>query len=144
MIKKVINSIKDVFIPVRSISADINIGREVECAIDDEIVDCKEIDTTPFTGYPAPAYLQDDPWFGPSVVSEFNQDYMVQEAEIKKKEEENRQYWTSEPENIHEVMYKMATKNSPTTIQLDPIGGSENFQGGDNGYGWMSGTGYHG
>lgn len=133
MIKKVINSIKEVFIPVRSIAADINIGSE--------IVESKEIDDAPFTGYPAPVYLQDDPWFGPAVVSESNQDYMVQEAEVKKNEEENRQYWTSEPENIHEVMYKMATNNSPTTIQLDPVGGSETFQEGPDG--WMSGVGYH-
>ena len=55
---------------------------------------------------------------------------MKKEAEIKQQEEENRQYWTNESEDIHEVMYQMATKNAPTTLQLDPIGGSENFQGG--------------
>ena len=27
-------------------------------------------------------------------------------------------------------MYEMATKSGATTVQLDPIGGSENFQGG--------------
>ena len=57
-------------------------------------------------------------------------DRMKKEAEIKQQEEENRQYWTNESEDIHEVMYQMATKNASTTLQLDPIGGSENFQGG--------------
>ena len=35
-----------------------------------------------------------------------------------------------EPDNIHEVMYDIATKCGKTTTQLDPVGGSENFQGG--------------
>jgi len=57
-------------------------------------------------------------------------------------EEENRQYWMNEPKNIHEVMYEMATKNASTTVQLDPVGGSETFQEGTGG--WMSGTGFRG
>ena len=84
----------------------------------------------PFTGVPAPVYLKDDEWFGPAPISDLNQDYVVQEAEIKQQEQENRQYWTNESEDIHQVMYEMATKNAATTLQLDPIGGSENFQGG--------------
>ena len=33
--------------------------------------------------------------------------------------------------DIHQLMYDMATKSGKTTtVQLDPIGGSENFQGG--------------
>ena len=47
---------------------------------------------------------------------------------------------TTEPENIHELMYEIATKNVATTLALDPIpplgGGSENFQ-----EGWQSGSG---
>jgi hypothetical protein len=85
---------------------------------------------TGYTGIPAPAYLKDDEWFGPAPVSEKGQDYMEKETEIKQQEEENRQYWTKEPENIHQVMYDLATKSGKTTTQLDPIGGSENFQGG--------------
>ena len=54
----------------------------------------------------------------------------TQEAEIKKQEAENRQYWTKESANIHQEMYEIATKSGATTLQLDPIGGSENFQGG--------------
>ena len=103
---------------------------KVECAIDETIVECAEMDAPAYTGVPAPVYLENDEWFGTAFVSEKSQDYMVQETEIKQQESENRQYWTKEPEDIHQVMYEMATKSGATTIQLDPIGGSENFQGG--------------
>ncbi len=107
---------------------------KVECAIDEEVVDCDEMDSPPYIGIPAPAYLEDDPWFGPAIVSNKGQDYMEKEAEIKQQEEENRQYWTNEPEDIHQVMYEMATQSAATTLQLDPIGGSENFQGGSENF----------
>lgn len=103
---------------------------DIECAIDDQIVDCSKVDSTPYIGVPAPAYLEDDEWFGPAFKSEkqMTHEEMLEEAE--RREEENRQEQTIEPDNIHQVMYEMATKNSATTLQLDPIGGSENFQGG--------------
>ena len=107
---------------------------KVECAIDEDIVECSEMDAPAYTGVPAPVYLENDEWFGTAVVSEKSQDYMVQETEIKQQESENRQYWTKEPEDIHQVMYEMATKSGATTVQLDPIGGSENFQGGSENY----------
>ena len=107
---------------------------KVECAIDEDIVECSEMDTPAYTGVPAPVYLENDEWFGTAVVSEKSQDYMVQETEIKQQESENRQYWTNEPEDIHQVMYEMATKSGATTVQLDPIGGSENFQGGSENF----------
>ena len=107
---------------------------KVECAIDETIVECAEMDAPPYTGVPAPVYLENDEWFGTAVVSEKSQDYMVQETEIKQQESENRQYWTKEPEDIHQVMYEMATKSGATTVQLDPIGGSENFQGGSENF----------
>jgi hypothetical protein len=81
-----------------------------------------------YTGIPAPRVLEDDPWFGPAPVSDVNLDYMEQETLIK--QEEYQETHSVEPENIHQVMYEMATQNSATTLQLDPIGGSENFQGG--------------
>ena len=56
---------------------------------------------------------------------------MVQETEIKQKEREEN--FSVESEDIHQRMYEIATQNSPTTIQLNPPGGSENV--------WMSGTG---
>ena len=107
---------------------------KVECAIDEDIVECSEMDAPAYTGVPAPVYLENDEWFGTAVVSEKSQDYMVQETEIKQQESENRQYWTNEPEDIHQVMYEMATKSGATTVQLDPIGGSENFQGGSENF----------
>lgn len=85
-----------------------------------------------YTGVPAPPYLKDDPWFGPApTYSQKQLDYMVQETEIKQKEREEN--FSVESEDIHQRMYEIATQNSPTTIQLDPLGGSENV--------WMSGTG---
>lgn len=81
-----------------------------------------------YTGIPAPRVLEDDEWFGLAPVSDANLDYMEQETLIK--QEEYQETHSVEPENIHQVMYEMATQNSATTLQLDPIGGSENFQGG--------------
>jgi len=93
---------------------------------------------------PAPAYLEDDPWFGPATLSE--KQISIKESR-KQLEEENillpeneDQPYTKEVENIHEVMYNIATSAGKTTVQLDPVGGSENFQSGPGG--WMSGTGY--
>ena len=50
----------------------------VECAVDEEVVDCDEMDSPPYIGVPAPAYLEDDPWFGPALdLTEKQMDYMV-------------------------------------------------------------------
>ena len=108
------------------------IDKDIECAIDEDVVECSEMDSLPYTGIPAPILTPVDDWFSSpyGCPTEKQQDYMAQEAEIKKQEEENRQYWTKESANIHQEMYEMATKCGATTIQLDPIGGSENFQGG--------------
>ena len=108
------------------------IDKDIECAIDEDVVECSEMDSPPYTGIPAPILTPVDDWFsGPyGCPTEKQQDYMVQEAEIKKQEAENRQYWTNESANIHQEMYDLATKSGKTTTQLDPIGGSENFQGG--------------
>ena len=103
---------------------------DIECAIDDNVVDCSEMDEEPYVGIPAPAYLEDDPWFGPAPIrSEKQLDYMEQETFIKQQEHQET-HFTAESEDIHQVMYEMATQNSATTLQLNPIGGSENFQGG--------------
>jgi len=103
---------------------------EIECAIDENIVDCTEMEEEPYTGVPAPVVLTEDPWFGPAVVSDANKDYMEREYEVFKQDALNYYSDSKEPENIHQVMYEMATNNAATTLQLDPIGGSENFQGG--------------
>ena len=100
----------------------------------------KGIKSEPYTGAPAPAYLQEDPWFG--TVPEYTEkqrDYMEMEFEMKQQEEEQRKEKTKEPDNIHEMMYNIATGNRNTTVQLDPPGGSENFHEGPGG--WNSGTG---
>ena len=101
----------------------------------------------PFTGIPAPKVLKDDPWFGPApILSEKQKEYV----EMRKVLEEEKQLIPQsedqprkEVDNIHEVMYNIATKGGKTTTQLNPMpelgGGSENFHGGPGG--WMSGTG---
>ena len=129
-----INTIKETIKGILGIEKKID-EEDIECAIDEDVVDCKEMEEEPYVGVPAPILNPVDEWFASpygcsSAITEKQQDYMVQEAEIKKQEDENRQYWTKEPENIHQVMYEMATKSGATTVQLDPIGGSENFQGG--------------
>jgi len=114
---------------------------KVECAIDDQIVDCegeafKQDALNYYTGVPAPAYLKDDEWFGPSPeYTEKQKDYMVQETEIKRQEFERS--FSIEPENIHQVMYEMATKSQSSSWQETLPGGSENFQSGPGG--WASG-----
>ena len=111
---------------------------DIECAIDENTIECNHLDDDQekaYVGVPAPILNPVDEWFAspygcPPAITEKQQDYMAQEAEIKKQEAENRQYWTKESANIHQEMYEIATKSGATTIQLDPIGGSENFQGG--------------
>jgi hypothetical protein len=70
-----------------------------------------------------------DPWFGPAVISDLNKDYMEQET-LAKQQEQETQSDSVESDNIHQEMYELATNSAATTLQLDPIGGSENFQGG--------------
>ena len=108
---------------------------DIECAIDEEVTDCKELE---YTGIPAPTVLEDDPWFGPAVISDANAEYQKLESEAFK-EEAHKFYGTKEPEDIHEVMYQMATASQGTSVQRDPIGGSESFQEGPGG--WSSGVG---
>ncbi len=104
--------------------------KEIECAIDENIVECTEMEEEPYTGVPAPVVLTEDPWFGSAVVSDANTDYMEREYKAFKQDALNYYQESKEPENIHQLMYEMATQNSATTLQLDPIGGSENFLGG--------------
>jgi hypothetical protein len=103
--------------------------KEIECAIDENIVECTEMEEELYTGVPAPDMLIVDPWFGPAVISDLNKDYMEQET-LAKQQEQETQSDSVESDNIHQEMYELATKSGATTLQLDPIGGSENFQGG--------------
>ena len=111
--------------------------KEVKCAIDDleaPLFECGPGHLTQgygFVGIPAPKVLKNDPWFGEPVKSEKQLEY----EHINDDPHDGwwlRPEWQDpkEPDNIHEVMYDMATKCGKTTTQLDPVGGSENFQGG--------------
>ena len=108
--------------------------KEIECAIDDQTVECTEMDEEPpYTGIPAPVLTPVDDWFsGPygfnEVVTEKQQEY--KEATERLHEDMRKESETVESDNIHQEMYNLATKSGKTTTQLDPIGGSENFQGG--------------
>ena len=109
----------------------------VECAIDEEVVDCSEMDSPPYIGVPAPAYLKDDPWFGPAPIrSEKQLDYMEQETFIK--QQQHQETHSVESEDIHQKMYDIATQNWNTVSESQ--GGSENFQEGPGG--WNSGNGW--
>jgi hypothetical protein len=75
--------------------------------------------------YPAPNYLEDDPWFGPSSFSLYQKEYKL---DYDQAVAENLLLDDSYPErkDIHQVMYNFATDHGKTTIHLNPIG-------------WMSG-----
>ena len=80
-----INNLADTFKQILGLNKSIN-KENIECAIDDNIVDCVEIDEEPYIGVPAPTVLSDDPWFGPAVISDANRDYMEQEIFIKQQQ----------------------------------------------------------
>jgi hypothetical protein len=118
---------------------------DVECAIDEDVVDCKEFEEDGldyedqyYTGVPAPDYLEIDPWFSPPVLSEKQMTY--KEAHDKAVEERQilDESETNESADIHQKLYEMASKNWTTVVESQ--GGSENFHEGPGG--WTSGTGY--
>ena len=129
MIKKIINKLFS-----QKISEE-----DIECAIDENIVDCEHFDDDQdkaYVGVPAPVMTPVDDWFSGSYgfateipITEKQKDYMERENEMKMAEDQSK-----EPDNIHQLMYEMATKSGATTLQLDPIGGSENFQGGSENF----------
>lgn len=89
--------------------------------------------------YSAPKFLKDDHWFGPAFYSDMQRAEMLQHQSYK--EEMKIKYTTytisgcdKKYDTIHEMMYAMSTSSGKTTVQLDPIGGSENFQGGSENF----------
>ena len=120
--------------------------KELECAVDETTVPCEtlgevyyspEAQGTWWTGVPAPVVLEDDPWFGPAPKSDKQKNYEETVAAKSQIEEDQRKEETQEPENIHQVMYEIATSNWNTVDETkQSMGGSENFQ-----EGWNSGTG---
>ena len=119
-----------------------NITKEkIECAIDETVVECEGEAFTndalnyyaPYTGVPAPVLTPHDDWFKDPPKTEMQIEY----EHINDDPHDGwwlRPEWqdqeTKESANIHQEMYEIATKSGATTLQLDPIGGSENFQGG--------------
>jgi hypothetical protein len=98
--------------------------------------------------YPAPILTPYDKWFSEPILTETQMEYQKSIEDPSDDIVVNMDggvggSWsvqTTEPENIHELMYEIATKNVATTLALDPIpplgGGSETFQ-----EGWQSGAG---
>ena len=97
---------------------------DIECAIDEDVVDCKEIDKEPYVGVPAPVLTPHDDWFEDPPKSEMQIEFEAF------KQEAHKFYGTKESETIHQLMYDMATESGKTTIQLDPTDS------------WNSGIGY--
>jgi len=141
MIKKFRELVNKVISPQQDIVVNMDGGvggswRVELDAINEEVVDCGEMDSPPYIGVPAPAYLEDDPWFGPAPLPTENQtDYMERETKIKQEEQESKSEETCESEDIHAKMYEIATQNWTTVEKTQ--GGSENFQEGPGG--WKSG-----
>jgi hypothetical protein len=114
---------------------------EVKCTIDDEQVDCNDFKESPYIGIPAPVETPTDSWFTdvpPETIrteKQITHEEMLEEAQ--RREEANREEETKESENIHQMMYEMASQNWNTVAESQ--GGSENFQ--ENTSGWSSGTG---
>ena len=112
---------------------------DIECAIDENTIECNHLDDDQekaYVGVPAPILNPIDEWFAspygcPSAITEKQKEYEHINDDFQDG------WWllpeyqdTKESPNIHQVMYDMATKTKSTTLDLDPIGGSENFQGG--------------
>jgi len=115
MISTIKNLIKNLFIPK------FEHQEKVECAIDENVVECSEMDTPPYTGVPAPVVPPSDSWFQDPPRTQKQEDYMEIETEVKK---ENQ---GKEDPDIHQKMYEIATKNWTTVKETK---------------GWQSGTGY--
>ena len=130
MINKIKETLSQVFFSEDSTKLAFWDESDIECSIDD--VECEEMNDAPYVGVPAPKYLKHDEWFGPAVISDENKDYMERENEMKMAEDQSK-----EDDNIHQLMYEMATKSQSSSWQETLPGGSENFQSGPGG--WASG-----
>ena len=113
--------------------------KDLECAIDEDKIDCEHLDDDQdkaYVGVPAPILNPIDEWFAspygcPSAITEKQKEYEHINDDFQDGWWLRPEYQdTKESPNIHQDMYDLATKNGKTTTQLDPIGGSENFQGG--------------
>ena len=120
MIKKIIKSIKKVFIP-RS----------------EFLIEEKPKEN--YVGVPAPVSTPTDSWFSEPVKTE---KVIAYEKHVAQKIEEQKFIEAAQPkkeaQDIHQQMYERVTKYWGTWQEELP-GGSENFQSGPGG--WNSGTG---
>ena len=125
---------------------------KIECKIDDKSVECEDLEAPVkecgpghftqgygflgYTGVPVPPENVVDEWF-----ADRNGDVIVENQSTFAGNYEGPLYapYTAVDEfkkqsngddGMHQKMYDMATQNGKTTLQLNPIGGSENFQGG--------------
>ena len=95
----------------------------------------------PSPGIPAPVETPIDPWFNDvpaeSIKTDKQRQYEQQLAQ-ERLHNDIRNEKKKEPDNIHQKMYEMATKNWNTVAETQ--GGSENFHEGPGG--WNSGNGF--
>ena len=95
-----------------------------------------------WVGIVAPPKLIEDPWFPiPEELKEPEPDVFKEDVVLESKSENYEraiQHKVIEDEFLHEWVYKEATKNSSTTLDLNPPGGSETLLGHDS---WESGRG---
>ena len=134
-----INTLTDTLKGILGLNKEIK-EKDIECAIDEDVVDCTEIEEEPYVGVPAPILNPLDEWFAspygaPAAITEKQKEYEHINDDFQDG------WWllpeyqdTKESPNIHQEMYDLATKSAATTLQLDPIGGSENFQGGSENF----------
>ena len=138
MITRALAALKEVFIPKSEIDEE-----EFECSVDDTSIDCEDLqenyEETPYTGIPAPDYLQDDPWFSAPVLSEKQVTYKEAHEQAVAEQQILDESENKESTDIHQKLYEAATK-SWTTV-AENLGGSENFQEGPGG--WNSGNGFN-
>ena len=134
-----INTLTDTLKGILGLNKEIK-EKDIECAIDEDVVDCTEMEEEPYVGVPAPILNPLDEWFAspygaPAAITEKQKEYEHINDDFQDG------WWllpeyqdTKESPNIHQEMYEIATKSGATTVQLDPIGGSENFQGGSENF----------
>ena len=98
--------------------------------------------TEPSPGIPAPVETPVDPWFNSvpaeSIKTDKQRQYEQQLAQ-ERLHNDIRNEKKKEPNDIHQKMYEIATKNWTTVAETQYQGGSENIQSGPGG--WNSGTG---
>ena len=139
MITRALAALKEVFIPKSEIDEE-----EFECSVDDTSIDCEDLqenyEETPYTGIPAPDYLQDDPWFSAPVLSEKQVTYKEAHEQAVAEQQILDESAEGESSDIHQKLYDLATANWNTVAQAQYQGGSENFHEGPGG--WNSGNGF--